>query len=84
MNEEIRKLAIFSTPWGNYRPKQLIFMTKSSQDVFDRLMFQIFGDIPLCMKQRDDIILRGKDREEHNRSLEKALQRAKEYRVKFN
>ena len=47
-------------------------------------MFQTFGDIPLCMNQRDDIILRGKDKEEHYRIVEKILQGVKEYRVKFN
>ena len=46
-------------------------------------MFEIFGNIPLCMNQRDDTTLGGKDREEHNRILEKVLQRAKEYGIKF-
>ena len=36
------------------------------------------------MNQSDNIILGGKDREEHNRTLEKVLQRAIEYGVKFN
>ena len=61
IKEEIQTLATFSTPWGNYRPKQLIFGGKSSQNVFDLVKFQIFEDIPLCMDQRDDIILGGKD-----------------------
>ena len=47
-------------------------------------MFQIFEDIPLCRNQRDDIILRGKDRKEHNRTLEKVVLRVKEYGVTFN
>ena len=36
------------------------------------------------MNQRDDIILGGKDREEHNRTLKKVILSAKEYGVKFN
>ena len=36
------------------------------------------------MNQRDDIILGRKDPEEHNRTLEKVLQRTKEYGAKFN
>ena len=47
-------------------------------------MFQILGDIPLCRNQKDDIISGGKDREEHNRTLEKGLRRAKKFGVKFN
>ena len=42
---KINNLSTYSTPWGNYRLKRL--RAKSSQDVFDRVMFQIFGDIPL-------------------------------------
>ena len=80
INKVTRKLAIFSTPWGNYWLKRLIFGVKSSQDVFYWVMFQVSGDIPQCMNQRDDKILGGKDWEEHNRTL----QRPKEYGVKFN
>ena len=47
-------------------------------------MFQIFRDIPLCMNQRDDIILERKGREDHNRTLEKIVLGAKKYGVKFN
>ena len=83
IDEETRTLATFSTPWGNYRPKRLIFGAKSSQDLFDRVMFQTFGDILLCMDQRDDLTLGGKDKE-HNRNLEKVLLRVKDYGVKFN
>ena len=83
INVETRNLALFSTPWGNYRPKRLIFGVKSSQKYIRLSNVPVFGDIPLCINQRDDKILGGK-REEHNRTLEKVLPRAKEYRVKFN
>ena len=36
------------------------------------------------MTQRDDIILGGKDREEHNRTFEKVLHRGKEHWNRFN
>ena len=84
IDKETRKLPTFSTSWVNHRPKRLIFGVKSSQDLFDRVMLQIFGNNSLCMNQRDDVILGGKDREDHNRTLEKILLRAKEYGVKFN
>ena len=35
LDEESRKIATFSTPWGNYRPRRLVFGAKSSQDLFD-------------------------------------------------
>ena len=44
LDPESRKIATFSTPWGNFRPKRLIFGTKSSQDLFDETIYCIFGD----------------------------------------
>ena len=84
IDEETRALATFSTPWGNYRPKRLIFGAKSSQDAFDEAMFRVFGDLPNCLNQRDDILLGGKNIEEHAKTLRSVLQRARDYGVTFN
>ena len=46
LDPESRKVATFSTPWGNMRPKRLIFGAKASQDLFDEAIYRIFGDIP--------------------------------------
>ena len=48
LDPESRKIATFSTPWGNMRPKRLIFGAKSSQDLFDEAIYRIFWDIPRC------------------------------------
>ena len=74
----------FSTPWGNYRPKRLVFGAKASQDLFDDMMYRIFGDIPRCLNQRDDILIGGTTMEEHNKTLEAVFQRAKDFGVTFN
>ncbi|XP_045187538.2 uncharacterized protein K02A2.6-like [Mercenaria mercenaria] len=66
------------------RPKRLIFGAKASQDLFDEAMFRIFGDIPFCLNQRDDILIGGINMEEHNRTLEAVLQRAKDFGITFN
>ena len=79
-----RAIATFSTPWGNMRPKRLIFGAKSSQDLFDEAMFRIFGDIPKCLNQRDDILIGGCTLEDHNKTLEAVLQRAKDFGITFN
>ena len=84
LDPETRKIATFSTPWGNYRPRRLVFGAKSSQDVFDESIFRIFGDIPHCLNQRDDILLGGKDKEEHREALKAVLQRAKDCGITFN
>ena len=38
---ESRAVATFSTPWGNMRPKRLIFGAKLSKDLFDEAIFRI-------------------------------------------
>ena len=84
LDPESRKIATFSTPWGNFRPKRLIFGAKSSQDLFDETIYRIFGDIPRCLNQRDDILLGGRNLEEHNKTLESVLQRASDFGITFN
>ena len=79
-----RQVETFSTPWGNYRPQRLVFGAKSSQDVFDEAMFRIFGDIPHCLNQRDDILLGGRDDAEHTNVLRTVLQRARDHGITFN
>ena len=76
LDPETRQIATFSTPWGNYRPRRLIFGAKSSQDVF--------RDIPHCLNQRYDILLGGRDEEEHREVLRTVLQRAKDHGITFN
>ena len=84
LDPSTRQVATFSTPWGNYRPQRLVFGAKSSQDVFDKAMFRIFGDIHHCLNQRDDILLGGRDQTEHREVLETVLKRARDHGITFN
>ena len=84
LDEQTCEIATFSTPWGNYRPKRLVFGARSSQDAFDDVMYRIFGNIPRCLKQQDDILLGGKVMAEHDAVLEQVLQQAIDFNVTFN
>jgi len=84
LDEESRKLATFSTPWGNYRPRRLVFGAKSSQDLFDNTMSKIFGGIPRVLNQRDDILIGGRTDEEHDHTLKEVLRRAQAFNITFN
>lgn len=68
-----RAVATFATPWGNFRPKRLVFGAKASQDLFDETMQRIFGDIQRCLNQRDDLLIGARNWEEHNAILEAVL-----------
>jgi len=84
IDEETAKVATFSTPWGNYRARRLVFGAKSSQDVFDATMHRIFGDIRHCVVQRDDLLLGGENTEAHRKTLREVFERARAYNVSFN
>ena len=84
LHPDSRAIATFSTPWGNLRPKRLIFGAKASQDLFDEMMFKIFGDIPYCMNQRDDILIGGRNLKAHNATLAAVLKRAEDFGITFN
>lgn len=84
LHPESRSIATFSTPWGNFRPKRLVFGAKASQDLFDEEMNRIFGDIPRCLNQRDDILIGASNWKEHNDTLETVFQRAEDYGITLN
>ena len=84
LDPSTKQVATFSTPWGNYRPQRLVFGAKSSQDVFDKAMFRVFGDIHHCLNQRDDILLGGRDKTEHREVLKTVLKRARDHGITFN
>ena len=84
LHPDSRAVATFSTPWGNMRPNRPIFGTKSSQDLFNEAMFRIFGDIPKCLNQPDDILIGGTTLVDHNEFLEKILQLASDFGITLN
>ena len=46
LHPDLTALATFSTPWGNMRPKRLIFGAKSSQDLFDEAIMEFLEISP--------------------------------------
>ena len=75
LDKESRKVMTFSTPWGNYRYKRLAFGGINSQDLFDAEISKIISGIPRVLNNRDDIMVGGRDWNDHNRNLEALLQR---------
>ena len=47
-------------------------------------MSRIFGDIPPCLNQRDDILIGARNWKEHNETLGSVFQRAEDYGITFN
>jgi len=53
------KLCTFNTPFGRYMFKRLSFGLSSSQDIFQRLMSEMFEDMESIEVVVDDLLIRG-------------------------
>ena len=71
-NESVR-LFTFNTPFGRYMFKQQPFCISSAQDVFQRIMSEIFQDIEGVELLVDDILVWTETEEQHNRVLKEVL-----------
>jgi hypothetical protein len=54
---EAKKLGTSILPWGKYQYKRLPMGVKVSPDIFQRIMFELLGDIPNIQVYLDDIII---------------------------
>lgn len=77
-------LCCFITPFGKYKWNRLPFGLSVSPEVFQRVNTKMFGDIPNVGIYFDDVIICGKNTEEHDEALEKVVDRARKFNVKFN
>ena len=84
LSDESSGLTTFNTPFGRYKYLRMPMGIKSSSDVFQRKMTEIFGDIEGVEIVIDDVLVHGATREEHDMRLRKVLQRAREANLKFN
>ena len=82
--EESTWLTTFNTPFGRYKFERLPFGIVSAPEVFQRNLAQTFEDIDGCEVIVDDLLVWGKDEEEHNQRLKKVLERAAEVDLRFN
>lgn len=84
LDNESRNLCTFATPFGNYKFLRMPFGIKSGPKVFQKMNHQNFGDIRNVFAYMDDILVTGKTREEHDKTLIEVLNRAREKGVRFN
>ena len=84
LDHESAKLCTFNTPYGRYMFKRLPFGLSSSQDIFQRVMTEMFEDIPGVEVVVDDLLVWGEDNEQHDSRLTKVLERARSRNLKLN
>jgi hypothetical protein len=54
---EAYKLCTTIFPWGKYHYKKLPMGVKTSPEIFQRIMYELLGDIPKIQVYLDDIII---------------------------
>jgi hypothetical protein len=84
VNEQSSKLLTFNTAFGRYKFLRMPFGISSAPEIWERVMGEVFEGIEGVEIIRDEIMIKGKTMEEHNRVLAAALKRARERNIKFN
>ncbi|XP_045771856.1 uncharacterized protein K02A2.6-like isoform X2 [Maniola jurtina] len=84
LDTESSMLCTFNTPFGRYRFKRLPFGINCAPEIFHRIMTETFGVLPGVMVYADDILVYGKDSQEHDENLQRVFKKAQEVNLKFN
>ena len=84
LDDKSSYLTTFNTPFGKYRFRRLPFALISAQDEFQRKMDEVFEGLPGVTLLVDDVLISGRTRQEHDRSLQAALERSSTKNLKLN
>ena len=84
LDYESSLLTTFNTPWGRYRFVCLPWGLSCAQDIFQQMMDQILECCEGVIGIADDVIIHGKDDEDHDRNLHNFMHTACEHGLVFN
>lgn len=84
LNENSSKLCTFITPFGRYRFLRLPFGIRSAPEYFHSVLTKAFECIDNILIYIDDILIFGKNKEEHDKARKEVFERARKIGLKFN
>ena len=73
LDTDSQLLTTFSSPFGRYCFQRMPFGIKSAQEVFQKRISQVFGDLPGVETNIDDILVWGTTKAEHDERLKAVL-----------
>lgn len=82
--EESRYITTFSTHIGLFKYKRLFFGVTSAAEIFQNTVQSILSGIKGVINASDDILIFGRSKEEHDKSLHQVLVRLKEHHLSIN
>ncbi|KII67125.1 Transposon Tf2-9 polyprotein [Thelohanellus kitauei] len=83
VSEESARLLTINTHKGLYRFKRMPFGLASAPAIWQRVIEEILGDIPMVSVYIDDIIVTGKNRDDHIKSLRLVFDRLLKHGIKL-
>ncbi|XP_023248186.1 uncharacterized protein K02A2.6-like [Copidosoma floridanum] len=84
LTEDTKKLLAWSTHRGVYLMNRLPFGTKPACSIFQQTLEKVLQGTPGCKNYFDDIIITGRDRNEHMKNLDLVLQKLQAAGFKLN
>ena len=84
LDEESSYLTTFATPFGRYRWLRLPFGLKVSSEIFQKRLCMALEGLEGVQCVADDVIVYGRDRDDHNCNLRNLLSRCEEHGVRLN
>ena len=84
LDEESSFLTTFATPFGRYRWLRLPFGLKVSSEIFQKRLCMALEGLEGVQCVADDVIVYGRDRDDHNCNLRNLLSRCEEHGVGLN
>lgn len=83
LDPESSALTTFNTPFGRYKFLRLPFGLNSSAEVFAKRFHQAFESVPGVETYMDEMLISGRDIEEHDERLRRVLEAAREKGIKL-
>ena len=83
LDSKSSELWTFNTPFGRYKFNRLPFGRCYASDAAQTLVEMVFRDIAGVLVKHDDLIIAFKTRDEHDKTLTKVFDRARERNIKF-
>ena len=84
LTEESRNITTFTTHVGLRRYKRLNFGVTSAAEIFQNAIAEMLSDIPNALNTSNDILIHGRDQEEHDKTLIQVLDRIREKGLTLN
>jgi len=84
LDDQSAMYCTFNSPFGRYKFRRLPFGISSASEVFSRTIDDIFADMPRVETNVDDIIVHGRDDDEHDATVIELLDRCRKVGLKLN